>query len=250
MTLPLILFHNQGRGRPIGGVSTYIDDVKGIESADMIGYWPMNETAGVVAVDYSVQGNDGAYTGVELANAAGPDGELCPYFDGTNDYNNMFTAGLATDFGVAGEWTIAIWMKVNTAAVWADAATRIALILYGDATNFLKLWKGGGANAFNHTSELSDTEKQVYKNSGADATWIHTALTVSEAGDKVMAYWNGAQTGTTQTSIDSWDAGALTVAIAGATNLTPNNVWHGWLAHAVVWKKALTAAQILSLATV
>jgi len=88
----LDLFHNQGKGRPIGGGSTYIDKVLSIQPANLIGYWPMNDASGAVALDYSGQGNNGAYTGVSLANAPGPDGgNSCPLFDGTSDFNNIYS---------------------------------------------------------------------------------------------------------------------------------------------------------------
>ena len=104
-----------------GFVDPYITKVLGIQSGNLIGYWPMDEKGGSVANDQSPENNDGAYTGVDLANAAGPTGiGLCPWWDGTNDVNDIYSAGFASDWS-GNQHTISCWIKVNAAAVWEDS---------------------------------------------------------------------------------------------------------------------------------
>ena len=101
MTLPLILFHNQGRGSPVGGGISYTNKVLGIDLANLIGYWPMNEAAGTDALDASPESNDGTYnsdvSGWPPGTGIG-DGNTAPTFDGTNDYNDLETAAIFADF--------------------------------------------------------------------------------------------------------------------------------------------------------
>ncbi|MFV1969356.1 MAG: hypothetical protein ACC628_28375, partial [Pirellulaceae bacterium] len=58
----------------------------------------MWEASGSISDDLSPQGNDGAYTGVTLGQPGIGDGRTCPLFDGANDYNNIYSAALNTDF--------------------------------------------------------------------------------------------------------------------------------------------------------
>lgn len=64
---------------------------------NLIGYWPMWEGNGVVSFDNSPNGYDGAYTGVTLAQPGIGDGRYSAFFDGVNDFNNIYSAGLANN---------------------------------------------------------------------------------------------------------------------------------------------------------
>jgi hypothetical protein len=67
----------------------------------------------------------------------------------------------------------------------------------------------------------------------------------------MRAYINGAQVGTTQTSLGTW-SGALDSAqtCIGAANTTPASVHSGWLAHPAIWNVALTPAEVAWLSQV
>jgi hypothetical protein len=223
------------------------------QTANLIGFWRLNETSGATAVDSSPEANNGAYTGVDLANAAGPDGVLVPFFDGTNDYVNLYSAAFNTDFALAGaEGTLAIWIKVNAAAVWSDATFRNVVYIAngGTITNGVEILKSSAANTVVVAREGADVREQVSITLSATG-WTHLALTWSEAADQMIAYLNGSQTGATQTTLGAYtgNLGSTTTNI-GAKVTTPTNPWHGWLALPAVWKTPLTPAQILSLATV
>ena len=53
-----------------------------------IAYWPQWESAGSAARCLVNTAQNGAYTGVTLGQPGAVDGDLCPYYDGANDYTN------------------------------------------------------------------------------------------------------------------------------------------------------------------
>jgi hypothetical protein len=87
-----------------------------------LAYWKLDETSGTIAVDSSVNANAAAYVGPTLAANTFLDGSPAPNFDGTNDYVNLYSAGLAVDWDAAdpNQGTIALWVRVSGAGVWTD----------------------------------------------------------------------------------------------------------------------------------
>jgi hypothetical protein len=233
---------------PLFGRS-YVKKVLQIDYANLIGYWPMNEASGAVAVDRSSQGNDGAYTGVTLAGAAGPDAKPCPYFDGANDYNDIYSAAFNTDFSGA-EGTIAIWCKVNAAGIWTDGSFHYIARIHVDANNGLFINKSAVNNRIIYIYEAGGVTEQNNLDAISTTDWFHLAMTWSAAADEVNYYYNGAAE-PTDTVLGVW-AGNLdnTATMIGNQTAGSPNTWHGWLAHPAVWKTPLTAAQITKLATI
>jgi len=81
-------------------------------------------------------------------------------------------------------------------------------------------------------------------------------ITVTKAGDALKAYYADAttpiaQVGATQTALGVW-AGSLasTTTLLGAASQTPTNPWSGYEAHAMVFTRALTLAEITSIVSV
>ena len=74
------------------------DEASGYDPSSLIGFWPQNELSGGVSIDHSGLGHDGAYTGVTLGQPGVPGmGMTSPFYDGANDFNNIYSAGLAND---------------------------------------------------------------------------------------------------------------------------------------------------------
>lgn len=234
----------------MGGV--YSDKVL---SYSPIAYWPLWETAGVTATDQiNSPAQDGAYTGVTLANAIGPDGvNSAPLFDGANDFVNIYSATLDGVFDGT-EGTTMIWARAFNAGVWTDGSNDYALCLKEDNDNFVYLYKIAANNSFNYRYQANNVDETITKGGIISTDWICQAVTWSlSAGvdGEVKAYYNGVQEGATQTALGAW-VGSLNAAttIIGALTLLSLNSWYGWLAHCAIWDKALTSTQILNLATV
>jgi len=237
--------------------------------ANTVGLWPMNEGYGTVAGDLSANNNDGtisngdwgaypaadnaegtaardgAYTGVTLGQSVSP--FVCPLYDGVNDFTNIYSASLATAFsGAAG--TAMIFAKVSGAGVWTDGKYGVLLKIKVDVNNQVLISKWNSNNQLTYQYKAGGTLLQTLKTSVSATGWINLCITWNKAGDKAICYYNGVQEGATMTGLGTW-AGALsaTETIVGATDTTPTNNWNGYLAHAAIWTKALTAVQILDI---
>ncbi len=216
-----------------------------------IAYWPMAEVSGSVALDSSGNGRNGAYTGVTLGATGIGDGRTAASFDGSTSYNNIFSASLQGAFD-ATKGTIALWCKVSAAGVWTDGINRRLIRLGVDGNNNAYINKSSSTGTIDLIYQAGGTTKGVSVSGlSANVGWIHFALTWDKGADQVKGYINGAQTGATQTGLGVW-AGSLaaTTTIVGAFVTTPSNVFSGVEAHVAIWTLALTAAQILTLATV
>lgn len=183
-----------------------------ILSLGPIAYWPLNDASGTAAVNLVDTALNGAYTGVDLAQAQAP--FVAPLF-GTGDYCNIYTTGLNTVLNRS-EGSAVAWVKVAASGVWTDGADRKAFYI---------------ASASNQ--EIFHFGRQM-------------GLTWSVAGDAVKAYKNNAQVGTTQATLGTPSGNALTntVCTIGAQNTVANQPWSGWIAHFQLYDRALSLTEI------
>ena len=235
-----------------GRKATYADKVL---SYNPIIYFPMNETAGLTAVNLGTLGTaaNGTYTGVTLNNAVGPDGTNgAPFFDGANDYLDFFSAAFDAAFsGATG--TAMVWFRVANAGVWTDGSTRLQMSIFDDALNYYDLRK---LNANNQAQVVGNAGGGVgtFLNAAAnETTWVHYAVTWSDGAnaDELIGYYAGVAMGAASAALNAWTGGGLnaTRVVFGAQTTGPAGPWHGWLAHGAIWGSVLTPAQILDLAT-
>jgi hypothetical protein len=231
----------------MGGKQKYYQKILSIQRANLIGFWRLNETSGATAVDISGQGNNGTYTGVDLANAAGPDGVLIPYFDGAADYVNLFSAALAADVSKAAG-TIALWVKPVNGSYWAAVGTGWMIELdFLNNSNTIYIGKVA-ANVIRAVYQQGATSK-VVDLAPSGAGLVHLGMTWDTVADAMKGYRSGAQVGVTQTGLVQ-PTGSLTTATLGARNITPTSPFNGWEGLVALWKTALTPAEMLNVATV
>jgi hypothetical protein len=218
-----------------------------------IAYFPQAEASGTVCTDESGNARNGVYkaSGEPLLGQTGVgDGRTAPLYDGTNDFANIFTAGLQGAFSGA-EGTLALWMKVSAVGVWTDGATRLLARLAADANNQVRILRTVTNNQIRVQLTAGGTASLVGIAVGPTTGWVHLAVTWSDAADQLIAYLNGAQSGATQTGLGTF-AGSLatTTVVLGAADTASTTPWSGYLAHAAVWATPLSAAQIATLAVV
>lgn len=229
----------------------YADKVLSTQRANVLAYWPMSEPSGATAIDASGAGRTGTYNSIVLSQSGIGDGSSAVLFDGSTSYLDVSSTSLAAAF-TGGEFTISLWFKVATAGVWTDATNRRLLTFQVDANNRMLLQKTTVNNTLNWFYQAGGTSKSISKVTTTPTGWVHLAVTVTKAGDALIAYYNGVQEGTTQTGLGTF-AGSLaatTTAIGSGNGNGPTLVWSGPLAHVAVWNVALTAAQIAPLAVV
>lgn len=227
-----------GRRRP-----RYGEKVLAIERANLLAYWPLTETSGTTINDASGSGRNGTATGFSWADAAGPGVSMgsAPLLDGTNDYGNIHTASLAAAINGA-EGGLFVWVKLANPA---DASNRVFANLFVDASNRIVLDQSA-ANTMRGRYIAGGTITTV-TTTVSNTAWFLLGLTWSKSAEQVKLYLNGAQTGATQTALGTW-VGTPFIAVLGASTTTPTLVHNGHLAHAVLWSKVLTPAQIAALA--
>lgn len=227
------------------GIDTYTAKVMDIDRASLIAYWRLNELSGTAADN--IQGDplrDGVYSGPTLGQIGIGDGLTAPSFNGVSDTVNIYSASLAAAFSpMAG--TLSIWVKVANAGVWTDGVGRNIVRLRSDATNEIIIARSTADGSVSLNYRAGGTLEQRTKAGLSTTDWFHLALTWDKAADEVKAYYNGVQEGTTSTGLGVW-AGALA---SNDCEISTVN-YSGFLAHAALFNKALTAAQVLALATV
>ncbi len=234
-----------------GTSDAYLAKLLTIQPASLIALWPMTETGGSVAEDKSTERNDGAYTGVTLNNSTFKNGRPVGLWDGTNDFNNVYSAGFDADFD-GDDFTIAIWAKVSSAAVWTDGASRHMMFIKTDvAGNRAYVNKRTGNNALEVARFGNSVNKSAVLTGQSTTDWFHFAITYDGTADELKFWIDAVQVGGTKTLNGAW-AGALsaTEVTIGANSTIPGSVWDGFLAYAAIWKVALTPAEVLEVATV
>lgn len=236
---------------PGGGVLDVLGYTKKIQALGPIAYWPMAELSGAVAQDESGNSRPGAYTSVTLGQAGIGDGRTSPGFDGTNSYNNVFTASLQAAFnGQLGSFSM--WGKVSAAGVWTDGITRRMILFQVDASNRVGIFKPVANNEIDCLYVAGGTSLGAAKTTFSPTGWFHVALTWSKAADQMIFYVNGVAITPISTGLGTF-AGAIsaTQTIIGSLNTgAAAQVWSGNLAHAAVFNRVLSASEVLVAATV
>ena len=237
-------------------VGAYYNKLLGVEPSSLIGYWKMDEASGSTIVDTSPQGNDGTYVGVTLEDTDGPvPGDKAPLWTDTADSGDVYSAGFAADFGKT-KGTLVIWAKVKEVGVWTDGADRFLFHLGKDiSTSEVAIAINAGNDGIVFTYVAASTIDSFTVTGQSGIGWEHWActwdLTAGASSGEFKGFKDGIQIGSTQISLGTWvDDLASNVCTIGAQRTDGLREYSGWLAHAAAWNTPLTAAQILSLATV
>ena len=213
--------------------------------ANLLTLWPLTETSGSVAYDISGNARHGTHSGPTLASISGPDGQPAPYFDGVNDYTNIYSTSLRDAFNGA-EGSCIVWAKIPT-AVWTDATKRVMLELRADDDNRVSLFKATTSNRLQAFYEAGNVLENVLLSSITTTDWFFLGLTWSATADEASLYSSIAATNT-KTVLGTWVGNfGATTTIIGATNNTPSFPFKGYLSNVALWDVALTASQMAAL---
>jgi len=200
-----------------------------------IGYWSFDDQgAGGRTADLSNGGNDGTLNGgPEVVEGPCGPGDFALKFDGIDDSVttevSLFTGGA--------EFTMSGWVKFETAQI----GNRVGWFGQNDAVEFglinpaqLQHWTNVGG-ALNVT--VADTSPE----------WMHVAITGDAAGR--IAYLNGVADPTPGNSA-AGASSAFPFNIGGSGIYDASGNWFaGCIDEVAVWDKALTADEIMQLAT-
>lgn len=249
MPLPLTI----GTGRALLAQSgnpalRYTNKVKALGP---IAYYPQAEPSGTTIVDESGNGRNGTYVGVTLGQPGIGDGRTAAGYDGVTSYGNIYSASLAGAWN-GQELTISTWVRIPTAGVWTDGiARRVGRIRGG--TDLLDIYKLPSTSSVQIDYLAGGVARGGPLTIGAITTWFQIAITVSKTADQLRLYLNGAQVGATQTGLGAWTgllSASPTQNVLGASTTVPNSPWLGIKSHTAIFNRALSAAEIASLAVV
>ena len=221
-------------GWPLLMQSSYFGRIKNLFGANLIAYWPLNETSGAQAKDDSGNARHGTYTGPSLANIASPVGRMAPYFDGVNDFVAVSSAGLSAAFDGA-EGTVSIWFKVVNAAEWADASER-KTFLFTNGADRVSIKKVVGGIYYDYTAGGVSKEKNIIGQSSVD--WINVALSWSATSDEAKCFQAGILKFTLN-GLGVWGAN-IGNAFIGKDGVFAGHQWKGWLAHCFILDRIMT----------
>lgn len=242
----------QGRRVNRGGAGAAVAYSEKLLAYSPVAYWILGETEGPTADNAEgTSARDGTYSGSGITyNQTGiGDGRGAPLFNGSAGYVNIFSSSLATAMNEL-QGTLMAWIKVASAGVWTDAATRVVANLELDTNNRIYMCKLSANNTFVFRYVGTGVDSEVSTTAlGGNTNWIHVAQTWSDSADEFKAFINGSQEGTTQT-LETWNGGDIDTALIAALSATPTLLWNGYIAHVAVWNSPLTPAQIADLASV
>jgi hypothetical protein len=219
---------------------TYQSIVLGTQSANLIAYFPLNETSGTTAYDLAGVAGDGTYSGVTLNATTFPNGDPVPSFDGVNDAVTIPVGAVDT-----AEGTLLLWFRV-TSALWTEGVTRFGLVYEVDGGNRIRLFKPLANNALTMEYAAGGAAKSRTETGLSSTDWLAAALTWSTAADEVKFYLTGAQIGTTLTGLGSWTGTAVTRSISRGNA----NAFWGSIAHVAIWDTPLDSTEIATLSNV
>lgn len=164
-------------------------------------------------------------------------------FDAATGYGNIYDAALNSMFNPdAG--TLICFARSNTWAAGIDLMVRLGV----DADNEVFLSRSGTDLILSY--DAGGTAESVTIPSGSPTGIFMVALSWDTTGaGAVKAYYNGAQSGSTQTIAGTWVGNlAATLCCIGANSTTPTNVWDGDIAYPTLYNRALSDSEILQIA--
>jgi hypothetical protein len=227
------------------GGKKYSKKVLKLFGSSIIAYWPLWEMGGTIAADVSPNARNGTYTGVDFGYAGIGDGKKAPYFDGANDYVDIYSAGFNGAFN-GDEGTYLMWIKPVDSSIWTDGANHYALYFASDSgTNQIRLYKATTNGLLLLRRYGGAVSQMVSLSSESFTNWNHFAFSWSVSNDRCRGYKNGVKQGADQTGLSAWAGSLLTtsqnIGATGATHTTP---WNGWIVHVLILNREATASEI------
>lgn len=218
-----------------------------------IAYWPLNEQSGAVARCLVNPAQNGTYVGVDLGQPGIGDGWTAPYFDGANDYCNVYSIRLRDTFPYA-IGSLMVWFRMAEGA-WADATDRQVLSFREGGANGVYVWKSPnvGRLILRFRSTTGILSSIINGNTSTD--WMNAIMTWSlntpAAGGAAQHYLDGiALNPPPDASIERFGLVDSIYTCIGALYTAPSQVMHGHVAHCAVWSKVLSAAEVAYLSRV
>lgn len=238
-----------GKGGSLANAArSYAEILRDDYGADEI--WPLVDIASGTTIPAFVNSaRNGTLTGWDLQNAAAPvPGTLAPYSDGANDYGNIYTSNGTT--GLVDIWNGQLFsMFIWGLPVWASGTVRRIIDIRASSSNLLLFGKNDAVGTVQYLYRANNVTKTINFSSESPSGWHSFGMSVSLGADEFKAFFDGAQAGTTQTSLGTWSGTpASTQTNIGSSPTVPTNVWNGHVAYcAMIFGSIWTPAQFLAM---
>lgn len=212
-----------------------------------LAYFECVETSGTTMTDSSGNGYNGTWNAVTLADADGPGPSMgkAPKFNGTSSYGRSTAAGLLAALSKT-VGTLSIWCKVASSGVWTDGIGRVGIEALIDASNRMYNTKAAANNTARGFYQTSGSLHTAEKTSYSNTNWFHVLVTFDTAANNSLYLDNVLAQAT---AITATVTGSFASVMIGAADTTPANVWSGWLCHAALFARVVTANERNILAT-
>jgi hypothetical protein len=222
--------------------ATYQANVLAI--ANLVSYWPLNETAGTTATDVKNAYN-GTYNSCTLNDLAGPGASMgsAPKFNSTTSYIQLPSSSLNgawnTELG-----TISIWCYLNE--LWSLNRESYMVNIGANLTNRYRIEKQGtntpALSYFRGASSGGTTTNTI-----TTAAWHHLAISWNKSSNAFKGYIDGTQDGSTQALNGTW-AGSLAdnATLIGSYD---GYLWNGWLMGCAFFARDVSSTEVTTLAT-
>ena len=225
---------------------TYIDEVLALGP---IAYWPLDETAGAVAHCEVNPAQNGTAVGVTWASDnTGPFGTPAPYFDGANDYVDIFSAALTAAIDV-NTGSLMIWLRRENPPGWnAGDSDGIVRLQFVNSSNVITIYKLNTALEWRYQQGASIATVNTVQGAADDA-WMCAVMTWEDIVTRDLhAYKDGVEDAGSPANPTTSPVGAFSMAVIGALSLVPANVWQGWVAHVAIADRVWSQSEITALA--
>jgi hypothetical protein len=225
----------------------HIAKIQDLFGSSIIGFYPGAEASGVAALDYSLRGFTGAYTGVTLGQP-GLGGLTCPLYDGALDYMQP-PAGFRSAFNGA-EGTVGGFAKFFSDSMPEDTITRNLVNIQVDANNWIRVEKSSLANGLSFLYIAGAVNEFISLAPLSGNAFFHWAFTWSKSNEIVIAYFRGAQIGSSGT-LGTWSGIPVAgTTLFGARDTTPAVSWNGYEQYDLVLNRAATPAEVAVMAVI
>jgi prepilin-type N-terminal cleavage/methylation domain-containing protein len=228
-------------------VGTKFDLNPPFRSYGLIGYWPMDEGSGAIALDQSGNGNTGAWSGTQsspsstyyLAGKVGTAG----YFNGSNDKVSVPSIAAFNNFGT-GDFSVAFWMDPQGS--WSGTTQAMVGQKLSDTAPGFQIYHDSGDTTQirlrmgDASGDGGDTKSTVGSVSTGQWTFV-VAMRQSGVG---YIYINGVQNASTSNS-KNISGGSANFNIGYGD--TWNSYYTGYLDDVRVYSRALSSAEIAAM---
>jgi len=197
----------------------------------LVGYWLMNEGAGIKVFDLSGNRNTGGIYN-DFSWGAGKFGSALEG-GGVNAY---VSCGNSDILNVTDKLSMSFWINITDNTTRQDIISRQVYVSDGDQGGYLLIYQGNvSPKRFNFTTRNNAQSKVQYNYSGTDE-WIHI-VGVYDGTDNVI-YVNGIEEGRAA-SVGIRSAPSRVLNISNSTYAL-----NGLIDNVMIWNRALSASEI------